>query len=94
MSKSLWSSFRHLLFKMSNLPCNLFFVLLLISSVGLTMMNQVEGQEMCHGKIPGNGTCDAGKCSSQCAKSFAGSVGSCVQTFTNRFTCQCSWPCT
>ncbi|KAK9002763.1 hypothetical protein V6N11_060344 [Hibiscus sabdariffa] len=67
--------------------------MLLISSVALRM-HQVQGQETCHGQIPGDGTCDAGTCSSQCLKTFPGSVGSCVQTFINRFTCQCSWPCT
>ncbi|XVF22172.1 hypothetical protein REPUB_Repub12eG0150800 [Reevesia pubescens] len=57
------------------------------------MMHQVHGQETCHLQIPGNGTCDAGTCSSQCAKFFEGSIGTCIQTFTNRFTCQCAKPC-
>ncbi|MBA0587879.1 hypothetical protein Gorai_001000 [Gossypium raimondii] len=71
---------------MSKLSFRLFFAILLISSV--------HGQEMCHGRIPGDGSCDAGTCSSQCGQSFPGSQGSCVQTFINRFTCQCTWPCT
>ncbi|XWS66487.1 hypothetical protein CRYUN_Cryun05aG0203900 [Craigia yunnanensis] len=56
-------------------------------------MHQVHGQEICHAQIPGNGTCDAGTCSSQCAQSFEGSTGTCTQTSINRFTCECSWTC-
>ncbi|XWS56154.1 hypothetical protein CRYUN_Cryun09bG0061800 [Craigia yunnanensis] len=77
---------------MSKLSCNIFFALLLIFSVAL-IMHQVLGQEICHAQIPGNGSCDAATCSSQCAQSFQGSFGACFQTFTNRFTCQCSWTC-
>ncbi|XVE61298.1 hypothetical protein DITRI_Ditri06bG0028700 [Diplodiscus trichospermus] len=70
---------------------NILFAILLIFSVAL--MHQVDGQEICHAPIPGNGSCDAGSCSNQCAQSFAGSIGTCVQTFIGRFTCQCSWTC-
>ncbi|TYJ18669.1 hypothetical protein E1A91_A09G139200v1 [Gossypium mustelinum] len=84
---------KHLGFQtMSKLSFRLFFAILLISSV-CVMMHEVHGQEMCHGRIPGDGSCDAGTCSSQCGQSFPGSQGSCVQTFINRFTCQCTWPC-
>ncbi|XVE61303.1 hypothetical protein DITRI_Ditri06bG0029200 [Diplodiscus trichospermus] len=72
---------------------NIFFSILLIFSVALMMHHQVDGQETCHAQIPGNGSCDAGTCSSQCAQSFAGSTGTCIQTFIGRFTCQCSWTC-
>ncbi|XP_022766559.1 putative defensin-like protein 157 [Durio zibethinus] len=78
--------------KMSKLSCNIFFAILLIFTVALTM-HQVHGQEMCHGQIPGNGSCDAGTCNGHCAQSFPGSMGTCVQTYINRYNCHCTWPC-
>ncbi|XVF75970.1 hypothetical protein PTKIN_Ptkin13bG0230100 [Pterospermum kingtungense] len=78
---------------MSKISCNISFPMILIFSVALTILHQVHGQEICHAPIPGNGSCNAGSCSSHCAQFFKGSVGTCTQTFTNRFTCQCSWRC-
>ncbi|KAK8615416.1 hypothetical protein V6N13_017006 [Hibiscus sabdariffa] len=78
---------------MSNLTCNLFFLVLLIFSVGLRM-DQVQGQEACHAQIPGDGTCDTATCSTRCSKFYPGSLGSCFQTSTTTFACQCTWPCT
>ncbi|KAK8683823.1 hypothetical protein V6N13_039869 [Hibiscus sabdariffa] len=72
---------------MFKLPCNLFCLILLISSVG------VRGQEMCRDTIPGDGSCDDEACNGQCIKSFPESNGGCLQTNTDRYTCQCSWPC-
>ncbi|CAI0406608.1 unnamed protein product [Linum tenue] len=54
-----------------------------------------EAQELCRQVMKtGNGSCDPETCNSQCAAvmSLRG-TGSCTQTFTNRFTCICTSPC-